>query len=269
MSKTTHTRREHLTGNDEGGSVGAEIEEELGDNDKTKSSAGTERRCTSQDTEHEGGDQEATNLNGLAAKELDEGDREEVAGHVTSDGNDQVTLSVVEEVLVWGLAGSVADGGQNDGLVQVDTVESNVDQEPRESTAEESEGVAGVAEVLDKGAHLDGLWWLDGVGLDDGDTAVVDGFTVGLELLLGKARCGGVEGGVGDVGKLNGLLELARFGHGEAEPQEGEARNERQSDLDTPDGIDLVESTTGQGVLEAREQNAGDDRGSKSTLIRV
>jgi len=39
VGETTHTRWEHFAGNDEGGGVGSEVEEELGDDDEGKASA--------------------------------------------------------------------------------------------------------------------------------------------------------------------------------------------------------------------------------------
>jgi len=130
VSKTTDTGWEHFTGNDEGGGIWSEVEEELGNDNAGESSSGANVSGTSKDTEHQGGDEETLDLNPPSAKQLNEGDGKEVTWDVTGDGNDQVTLSVLEEVLVWGLASGVSNISQNDRLVQVDTVKGDIDEEP-------------------------------------------------------------------------------------------------------------------------------------------
>ena len=124
-------RWEDLTRNNEGRGVGAEVEEQLGDDDEGEASTGAEGVIrTSEDTEHESSDEETLDLNPLPAEQFNEGDGEEVARNVTSDGDDQVTLGVPEEVVVWVGASGETDISKNDGLVQIDAVEGNVDQEP-------------------------------------------------------------------------------------------------------------------------------------------
>jgi len=130
VGKTTNTRWENFTGDDESGSVWSEVEEELGDDNETESGSRAEMRCASKDTECECGDKETLDLDPFAAENLNEGNREEITRNVTSNGNNQVTLGVVEKVLVWGSASGVTDGLEDSRLVQVDTVESNIDQKP-------------------------------------------------------------------------------------------------------------------------------------------
>ena len=158
MGLSANARREDLTGDDERGSVGPEVEEELCNDDAGKAAAGGEARTAAgEDAEHQGRDEEALDLNPLAAEQLDEGDGDEVARDVAGNGDDEVALCVLEEVLIGRFAGRVAYVGENDGLVEIDSVEGDVDEEPGEGASEEGQGVARLAEVLDEDGHLRSL----------------------------------------------------------------------------------------------------------------
>jgi len=128
VGKTTYTRWEYFTGNDEGGCIGTKVEEELGNNNKSKASTGSNPGVgTSKDTEHESGDEETLDLDPLAAQNLNESDSKEVTWNVTGDSNNQIALSIMEEILVWGFAGRISNISQDDRLIQIDSVKGNID----------------------------------------------------------------------------------------------------------------------------------------------
>jgi hypothetical protein len=267
VSQSTHTRWEDFAGNNEGGGVGAKVEEELSNDDEGEATSGANLVVgTSEDTEHEGSDKEALNLDPFTAEKLNEGNGKEVSRNVTGNGNNQVTFGVLEKVLVRVLSGSVSDIGKNDRLIQVDSVESNIDQEPGHGATEKGEGVSPVLEVLDESCHLNSLGWLNSVCLNDGDPTVLNRNAIGsLKLLLGGERRQGARG-IGDRGELNALQELAGFRHGQAEVEEGETWDESKTDLQTPDGIDVTEMAIGERVLENGKKNASNDGSGQSTL---
>lgn len=79
------------------------------------------------DTEHECADQEALDLDPTAAKDLNEIDGEEIAGHVTCGRDDKISVAILEESIVFCLAGREADCGEEDRLVEIETVEGHVE----------------------------------------------------------------------------------------------------------------------------------------------
>jgi len=89
------------------------------------------------DGEHEGGDQEPLDLDPFPAQDLDEGDCEEIAGHVAGSGDDEIAVGVLEQGVVLVFALGEADGGEQDGLVEIGAVEGDVDEEPSERGPEE------------------------------------------------------------------------------------------------------------------------------------
>ena len=99
------------------------------------------------DGEHEGGDDEATDLNWLTTDDLDKSNGEEVTRHVSGSSDDQVTESSDEEGVVFVAALGEADQAEEDGLVQVDTVESHIDEEPGGRSSDEDLEVAPLGEV--------------------------------------------------------------------------------------------------------------------------
>lgn len=82
------------------------------------------------DPEHECGDQETLDLNPLSAEELDQGDGDEVSWNIACDSDDQVADRSENEGVVLGGALREADVRKKNRLVQVDTVERHVDEEP-------------------------------------------------------------------------------------------------------------------------------------------
>ncbi len=88
------------------------------------------RIVTSDNGKHERGDQEALNLDPATAKDFDEINGQEVARYVTSRRNDQISVSVFEEGVVLRLPLRKANCSEQNGLIEVDTVEGHIDEEP-------------------------------------------------------------------------------------------------------------------------------------------
>ena len=99
------------------------------------------------DGEHKRSDDEATNLNWLTADDFDESNGEEVSRDVSGSGDDQVTESSDEEGVVFVAALGKANETQEDGLVQVDTVEGHINEEPGGRSTDEDLEVAPLGEV--------------------------------------------------------------------------------------------------------------------------
>lgn len=122
----TITGREALSGDDESGSVRAEVEEELGNDVETqKTVVGLEERIVGEanDDEENGQDDEAHQLDGLTANGINGGHGHPVAGNGTSTDEDQVTNGIATEGLVDGSTTTPADSAEDDGVVQAKTVE--------------------------------------------------------------------------------------------------------------------------------------------------
>lgn len=118
---------EALAGHDEGGSVGAEVEEELGNNVETQQTVvGLEQGVVGKadDDEENGEDGETHQLDGLAANGVDGSNGHPVTGNSTSTDQDQVTNSVTTQGLVDVGTASPADSTENDRVVETKTVES-------------------------------------------------------------------------------------------------------------------------------------------------
>jgi hypothetical protein len=112
-------------------SVRTKVEEELSNGEHGEFATSTDGLVsTSNDTEHESSDEETGNLNGLTAEDLDESDGEEVTRNVTGSSNDQITVGSDEKRVVLIATFGEADLLQEHRLVQVDAVESNIDEEP-------------------------------------------------------------------------------------------------------------------------------------------
>ena len=119
------------------------------------------------DTKHERADQEALNLDPAATKDLDEVDCKEVPGHVARRSNDQVSISVLEERVIFGFAFGETDRSQQHGLVEIETVKGDIDEEPAGCSADQLLQMSPLAEVNHESFHLHVLGrWRD-VRFDD------------------------------------------------------------------------------------------------------
>lgn len=276
VSQTTDTRWEDLGWDDEGGGVGSEVVEELSKSEADKL-AGSWHMCevSSEDGKEESSNEETTNLDWLTSENLDESDSEEVSWNITGDGDDEVSDGVLHQLLVLVLSGGETNGGQDDRLVKIDTIEGNIDQEPGGSGTEESLEMSPLAKVDEEGVELgvvdlrsgnDG--WRSDTWCDTG-SAILAHLTVlrsaDVVILLsdwlidlGGGRSSGVE--------FLRLQELLTLWHVETWPESGQGRDEGDTHLDTPDGIELtVVAVDVQSLLETSQDDDSDDGTGEST----
>ncbi len=231
MRGRTVTSGEDLTGDDEGGAVRSEVEEELGNDVETEETVGGELVVgETHGDEEDGQDTETHELDGLAADGVDGGDRDPVAGDGTSEDDDQVTDGGVVQELVGavGTAGGVTDGSQDGGVVERETVVGDIEEAPREGGTGEELGVLELAVVADEVAPA-GLVDAQGLGssLLGGDAgnlvgvALVLAAHVGLDVLVGLLDVtGDVEGVAGRLGDGQTVVEGDDTGDG-TETDEG------------------------------------------------
>ena len=107
------------------------------------------RRLTeAHDAEHDCQNDKSTELNWFAANSIDSCDRDPVTRDSTSANEDQVTDGDVVEDLVDAVALGVTNRLQDSCVIETDTVESNVKEEPRASRTEQDLSVLPLAIVL-------------------------------------------------------------------------------------------------------------------------
>ena len=136
---TPVTSGEHFTGYNERGRVGTEVLEEVGqaveEHEGLGGGSGGNELVVAEahDTEENCEDDEAHELDGLAAPGVDEEEGSPVAGNETGDDDDEVTDGDVPEVLVDGsgtgerlVGGTETDGVEDDGVVETETVEGDL-----------------------------------------------------------------------------------------------------------------------------------------------
>lgn len=210
----TVTGREDFTRNDEGGCVGAKVEEELSnDVDGEEAVGGKLVVSKAHDNEEDGEDDETSHLDRLAAESINGGNRDPVARDGTSQDDDDVADSGVVEKLVDVLdvarRGRVADSLKNGTVVQGQTVESDIKTEPRTSGSEKEEEVLALAivaaEITEAGlGDLEALLSLL-VGLGAGNLVRCTlglAIDISLDIVVGlldiASNIEGVTGGLGD-----------------------------------------------------------------------
>ena len=114
MCETTHARGVDFAGDNEGGGVGAKVEEELQNNqslqiaweksythlgygEANEFAGGAETSVVARDDpKHERTNEEPLDLDPTTTKNLDEEYGKEVPGHVSSSRNDQIATSVLD-----------------------------------------------------------------------------------------------------------------------------------------------------------------------------
>lgn len=82
------------------------------------------------DSKHERADQEALNLDPATTKDLDKCNCKEVPRHVARGSDNQVSISVLQKRVIFRLAFGESDGSQYDGLIEIETIKGNVNEEP-------------------------------------------------------------------------------------------------------------------------------------------
>ena len=258
---------EDLAGDDEGGGVGAEIEEELGEHEDGEQSV---RRKVlvgeTHDHEEDGEDAEAHELNRLAAKDVDGEDGDPVAGDGTGEDDDHVADSgVVEDLVgVLGAGGGVADDFEDGGVVERDTIVGNIKEAPRESSTGEKHGVLALGVVTEEvsPAGLGDLHLLLGLLLG-GDAGNLIGVALGLTLLKGFNVVTGllnvtsnVEGVAGSLGDGQAVVEGDAAG-------DGTHANDGTPHLINGDGAVSGAGTQGRGSLEGLLETESDEKHDK------
>lgn len=257
----TVASREAFTRNDESGGVRTEVEEELGEDEERDETAGAGRGLElvvgeTDDDEDDGEHDEAHELDGFAAEGVDGGNGDPVTRDSAGADDDEVTDSGVVEDFVDGVAGGVADGGQDDRVVERDTVESDVEEEPGTGGTEEDLAVLPLAVVAAEVApgSLGGSKTVASV-LDTSDT---DGL-VGLALSLASEVGLGVLITLDNVaGNIEGVARS--LGDGKTEVQGDAARNSAEADDNTPH---LVDGETADTTA------VGDGRSSQERLLET
>ena len=234
----------------EGGGVGSEVEEELQEDEEGEDLVGVGLvvvELSTQDSKEESVHSESHQLNGLSSNDVDEGNGEEVTGQETSDSDDQVSGSSLHQLSVCGRAGGESNGAENGRLVQVDTVEGNIDQEPAHGSTEQSEGVLGLGEVGEE--FILGLLSNGGQFETDGLVFEVD-VDIGFRSLLEVVVVGFF--GNNDTGStclveefrviLDGtsLGKSGGFDQSQSEVENGKGRDEGETLHDSPSTRKLV-----------------------------
>lgn len=82
------------------------------------------------DGKHERADKEALNLDPATTQDLDEKNGKEVPRHIARRSNNQISISVLEKRIVFGFAFGKSDRSQEHGLIKIETVKGDVDEEP-------------------------------------------------------------------------------------------------------------------------------------------
>lgn len=139
------SRWEDLTGDDEGGGVGSKVLEKVGKDVEGKFPLDWDHIVTeSEDTEDDGQHHESHELDRLSSDNVERCDGEPIPGNETGAREDDVTDTlIVESVvdkLVW--RGSVTDSSEDDGRVETETVEGDVEYEPGSRASEKDLAVS-------------------------------------------------------------------------------------------------------------------------------
>lgn len=120
------------------------------------------RIITGNNGKHEGADEETLNLDPATTKYLNEEDGEEIPRHVASRRDDEISICVLEEGLIFRLAFGETNRGQKHRLVEVETVKGDVDEEPAGCGTDELLCMFPLTEVNHECLHLDIFrWWRD------------------------------------------------------------------------------------------------------------
>lgn len=140
----------------------------LGYSEADKFPSGSQMRIiTGNNSKHEGADEEALNLDPATTKYLNEENGEEVPRHVASRSNDEISICVLEEGLVFRFTFGEPNCGQKHRLVEVETVKGDVDEEPGGCSTDELLQMSPLAEVNHESLHLDVLGRRRNMRFDD------------------------------------------------------------------------------------------------------
>ena len=276
-----------FTRDDEGGGVGAEVEEELSDNVASEETLFSdlvvscemvrsllfdigriEQLTETHDTEHDGQNDETTELNRLAADSINGCNGDPVTGDSASADQDQVTDRDVIEDLVNGVTLGVADLLQNGGVVETDTVESDIEEEPGASSTEEDLSVFPLTVVAKEVRPR----CLGNFHARSSITHLVDAGDL-VRDTLGRGGEVGLDIGTGLDNVAGNVEGVARsLGNGQTVVESNATRHGTEADDHTPHLVDsdAADSTaradlrgSQERLLEASGDDEGDDTGTE------
>lgn len=219
---------EAFSWNNEGGGVGAKVEKELTKNVKReKATLGDGVESGTDDEEENGENDESHELDGLTTNGIDSSDGDPVSGDGTSTDEDDVSDSVVAEGLVdvWMLR--VTDLFEDDGVVQTQSIKSNVEKEPRTSGTEKDLAIL-PGGVVSEEIGPRSLWNCD-LLLSSGDSigdnlGLIDAGVINLCLFL--------------INVIDIELVARSFRHGETIVKRNTARNSTKTNDNSPHSVD-------------------------------
>ncbi len=149
------------------------------------------------DGEHQRADKEALNLDPATTKDLDEEDCEKVARYVACGRDDEISVGVFQERVVFGFAFGETDGRQEHRLVEIEAVKGDVDEEPARCGSDQLFQMFPLAKIYHERLHLYILGrWCD-VCFDDGCVSVLGGKFVGVGIRVYFGPFAGVVHGGG------------------------------------------------------------------------
>lgn len=254
-----------------GKKIHTEVEEELGKNVAGKETVRSDDVVPeSHDTEDDGKEDETHQLNWLTSNSVDERNGDPVTRNGASADNDDVTDSSVVEDLVDVVSTRVANSGKNDSVVERDTVESNIEKEPRTSSSEKNLSILPLAVVAPEVGE-GWLWNGEGVGVvaDGLDTGNLVWNTLWLVVQVRLDVGTGLDDITGDIESVTRSLW-----NGKTVVKSNATWNGTHSDDDTPhlvngktaDTTALADVWSGHKRLaETSSDNEGDDTGTELT----
>lgn len=117
--------------NDEGGRIGAEVEEELSDDVAGEQAIFADRMIAeAHDAEQNGQDDEAAHLDWLATNSIHSGCGDPVTRYCACTDEDEIADGDVVEDAVNTVAFGISDRLKDRCVVETDTIESHVKEEP-------------------------------------------------------------------------------------------------------------------------------------------
>lgn len=230
---------------------------------------------TGQDGEEERSHKEATKLEPLATDDIDSEESKVVAWEETEGSDDDVTGGELEELAPSVLADTtITDLSEHDGLIQIDTVERNIDKEPAKHGTEENTEVVPFLEVVEE--------LLPGSLLGDDDTMTFRAVLVSIDsvdlrralgfdvlFLLGNIMRSLAVARVTSIFCLASKSVLAGLGKSQTIVERAESGDEGETDEDTPDLVNVLWVTAPDVRLEGREGDDGQERSDKRTPTLV
>ena len=244
-----------------------EVEEELSDNVASKETVCANLVVTeTHDAEDDCEDGETHQLDWLTTDSVDKSDGNPVTWNGTSTDDDDVTDSRPVEDLVNVVSTGVTDSLKDDSVVEGDTVEGNIEEEPRTSSSEKNLSILPLAVVAPEVGE--GTLWngeLTSVVTDGLDTSDLVWDALWLVVEVGLDVGTGLDNITGDIKGVTRSLWNGKT------VVEGDATwNGTESDDDTPHLVNGKTANTAAvaDVLSAHErllETGSDDEGNDTS----